>query len=128
MDTLASPADSFRHLTDVASHYEKKLSEVSSGAASALTVLRAIAKDIDRDGLYKAKEFNEDEAPYVSSLSHLTKLMMYVPAGDILTNRAKQTLYASHMLMDWRLCPGRTLEFSFHVGTCEFNWLYRVRH
>lgn len=46
-------------------YYEKKIQDSGASLTSASAVLKVIAKEVERDGLFRAKESNEDDAPYV---------------------------------------------------------------
>ncbi|KAI5116918.1 hypothetical protein M0805_003991 [Coniferiporia weirii] len=61
--STARPADALRRLLDAAAHCEKKVHESGAHAGSASAVLRAIGREIERDGLYGGRERNEEEAP-----------------------------------------------------------------
>lgn len=49
------------------SHYEKAVRDSGVKGATAGTVVCAIAREVEKDGVLGAREANEDEAPYVIS-------------------------------------------------------------
>jgi len=60
-DRRGSSASTMRSILSTVSYYEKKVQEGKTINATA--VLRIIAKEVDRDGLYGSKDKNEDDPP-----------------------------------------------------------------
>lgn len=61
---MTSPSDALRHILATVSHYEKKVQESGVTLSSASSVLKLIAREVEREGLFGAKEMNEDDPPY----------------------------------------------------------------
>ena len=61
---MTSPSDAIRHILATVSHYEKKVQESGVTLSSASSVLKLIAREVEREGLFGAKEMNEDDPPY----------------------------------------------------------------
>ncbi|KAL5536021.1 hypothetical protein ACEPAF_4115 [Sanghuangporus sanghuang] len=58
-----NPSVALRRLLDAAVHYEQVIRDSGAKSSSANSVLRAIAREIERDGVLGAREMNDDEAP-----------------------------------------------------------------
>ena len=56
-----SGSDALSNMLTVAIHYEAKIREAK--ATSARSALRAVAKEVDRDGLSYGKDLHVDEPP-----------------------------------------------------------------
>lgn len=56
-----SSSDALSNILTVAIHYEAKIREAK--ATSARSALRAVAKEVDRDGLSYGKDLHIDEPP-----------------------------------------------------------------
>ncbi|KAL5533692.1 hypothetical protein ACEPAG_152 [Sanghuangporus baumii] len=79
-----NPSVALRRLLDAAAHYEQVIRDSGAKSSSANSVLRAIAREIERDGVLGAREMNDDEAPKRSDELGEIGFIRYA-YGDILT-------------------------------------------
>ncbi|KAL5519495.1 hypothetical protein ACEPAH_1178 [Sanghuangporus vaninii] len=79
-----NPSVALRRLLDSAAHYEQVIRDSGAKTSSANSVLRAIAREVDRDGVLGAREMNDDEAPKHSDELGEIGFIRYA-YGDVLT-------------------------------------------
>ncbi|KAL5494715.1 hypothetical protein ACEPAI_176 [Sanghuangporus weigelae] len=79
-----NPSVALRRLLDAAAHYEQVIRDSGTKSSSANSVLRAIAREIERDGVLGARETNDDEASKRSDELGEIGFIRYA-YGDVLT-------------------------------------------
>lgn len=62
-----TPAVSLRRLLDATAHYEEVIRESGAKSSSASAVLRSIAREVEREGVFGGREMNDEEALCVLS-------------------------------------------------------------